>query len=277
MRLIIFILGISILASCTVQKRRYQQGYYVHHHKGIKPAEQKKTITNADKEHDVSEIKVRSAGQVQDLLTAGADQELLTSIRKQNHQLGPDTCDKLLFRDGSEIDARVTEVSLNEIKYHRCEAKEGPAYVTRKSDLFMIKYADGRKEIMPTEVAPSAPSNQAPGDQRTYNQKPSYNGVPILEPHANSAFAMGALSFLLLVVSGFTGLLGLLFFVTSVVLAILAIKNAKITKRNMEAEPGKYRGRSNAIAGKVFAIITLSLIGLTVLILILFLLLLMLI
>jgi len=49
--------------------------------------------------------------------------------------------------NGDEIKAKVTEVDLNEIKYKRFENLSGPTYTMPKSDIFMIKYENGEKDV----------------------------------------------------------------------------------------------------------------------------------
>jgi len=49
--------------------------------------------------------------------------------------------------NGDEIKAKVTEVDLNEVKYKRFENLSGPTYTMAKSDIFMIKYENGEKDV----------------------------------------------------------------------------------------------------------------------------------
>lgn len=54
--------------------------------------------------------------------------------------------DTITKKDGTEIQARVTEVGTNEVKYTRFGTTV-PTYTLLKSDIFMIKYEDGTKEM----------------------------------------------------------------------------------------------------------------------------------
>ena len=48
--------------------------------------------------------------------------------------------------DGDEIKAKVLEVS-EVIKYKKADNADGPTYSIAKQDVFMIKYANGTKEM----------------------------------------------------------------------------------------------------------------------------------
>ncbi len=49
--------------------------------------------------------------------------------------------------DGTEIKAKVVEIGLNEVKYKKFENINGPNYIILKSDVFIIKYKNGSKDV----------------------------------------------------------------------------------------------------------------------------------
>lgn len=49
--------------------------------------------------------------------------------------------------NGEEIKSKVLEVTQTEIKYKRFDQLDGPTFTISKSDLFMIKYQNGSKDI----------------------------------------------------------------------------------------------------------------------------------
>jgi hypothetical protein len=63
----------------------------------------------------------------------------------------PDSCDNIVLRSGEEISGLVSEVGILEVKYKKCDNLSGPVYAIKKGDVFMIKYANGSKDIMPEE------------------------------------------------------------------------------------------------------------------------------
>lgn len=57
-------------------------------------------------------------------------------------------CDIIIYNDGTEISSIVQEIRLNEIAYKKCDNPSGPLYVVQKSEVFMIRYKNGTKEII---------------------------------------------------------------------------------------------------------------------------------
>lgn len=53
--------------------------------------------------------------------------------------------DVITMKDGSELSVKVIEIGIDDIKYRKED--NGPTYVMRKSDIFMIKYANGSKDV----------------------------------------------------------------------------------------------------------------------------------
>ena len=59
--------------------------------------------------------------------------------------------DSIIFTDGSEIAAKVTEVSDTEVKYKTFRNPTGPTWVKKTSDIFMIRYENGTNQTFTTE------------------------------------------------------------------------------------------------------------------------------
>jgi len=63
----------------------------------------------------------------------------------------------------TEIKAKVTEITETTIKYKKWENQDGPVYNIARSEVFMILYANGQREIIQKEApAVSQPSNPSP-------------------------------------------------------------------------------------------------------------------
>jgi len=76
---------------------------------------------------------------------------ILVAIGKMNAQ------DVLLLKNGEEQKVKVLEVNTNDIKYKKWDNQNGPAYSILKSELFMVKYENGSKDVFKDAVAPSPP------------------------------------------------------------------------------------------------------------------------
>jgi TM2 domain-containing membrane protein YozV len=57
-------------------------------------------------------------------------------------------CDIVICKNGDEIEAKVLEIGENEIKYKKCYNIDGPTLSIRSSEVVMIKYPNGTKDII---------------------------------------------------------------------------------------------------------------------------------
>ena len=64
--------------------------------------------------------------------------------------------DVLVKRNGEEIEVKVLEIALQEIKYKRFDNQDGPVISILKSDVFMIKYENGTKTVFNETAKPAA-------------------------------------------------------------------------------------------------------------------------
>ena len=66
--------------------------------------------------------------------------------------------DIITLRTGDEIKSKVLEVNPDLIKYKNWTNLEGPIYSVVKGDIFMIKYANGTKDVFKITTAPESKS-----------------------------------------------------------------------------------------------------------------------
>jgi hypothetical protein len=62
--------------------------------------------------------------------------------------LDPNDCDRIIKTNGEELDVIIVEIGAKRIRYKKCDFQNGPTRSIRKEDIFMIKYADGTKDLM---------------------------------------------------------------------------------------------------------------------------------
>ncbi len=65
--------------------------------------------------------------------------------------------DLIIKKNGEEIKAKVTEILDLEIKYRKFDNLEGPVYSIRKSEVVLISYANGTREVINSESTPVKP------------------------------------------------------------------------------------------------------------------------
>lgn len=65
--------------------------------------------------------------------------------------------DIIVKRNGDELQCKILEVSKNEVKYKRWTNQDGPTFSEKKSNIFMIKYENGEKDM----IAHSSPVSES--------------------------------------------------------------------------------------------------------------------
>lgn len=56
--------------------------------------------------------------------------------------------DVIVKRDGEEIQCKILEVSTNKVKFKQWKNQNGPTFVEKKTDILMLKYENGQKEVI---------------------------------------------------------------------------------------------------------------------------------
>lgn len=87
--------------------------------------------------------------------------------------------DVITKKDGTDVKVKVREISDDAIKYHRWDNLEGPIYVIKKSDIYMIRFENGSVEIMDsTPVSDGEDSSYAPQKASSATQRYPANSSP---------------------------------------------------------------------------------------------------
>ena len=155
-------------------------------------------------------------------------------------------CDQIILKNGDSIKAIITEIGISEIKYKKCDNKDGPTYILKKSDVDSIKYANGSTDSF-GNINNVASENEVDSD------------LVKTDPMAIASIVTGmsGLFFFLLslIASSLSGL-----FAFGLLLSLLGIIFGFISHSNIKKSNGKLRGRSLATAGIIagFTLIGLS-------------------
>ena len=59
--------------------------------------------------------------------------------------------DLITTKKGEDIQTKVLEINTTEVKYKKADNLEGPIYTILKSDILIIRYANGTKDIFNEE------------------------------------------------------------------------------------------------------------------------------
>ena len=64
--------------------------------------------------------------------------------------------DIITTKKGEDIKAKVLEITIHEVKYKKVENPDSPIYTLLKSDILMIRYENGSKDIFNEETKETA-------------------------------------------------------------------------------------------------------------------------
>ncbi len=174
---------ILILFNCSLQKRKYQSGFFLTCNKKISnlfiAKNENQKAFNAKK----NEIKYSDTYFEKDL-TASANNKITKIFNgtiKYNLSF-PDSCDEIIYNDGNKLKAKITEINTNEIHYKRCNLIDGPTFVDKQNKVFMIKYANGKSKMFKKEIADEYSSGKIIENSQinTIDIKTNSNANPLL-------------------------------------------------------------------------------------------------
>ncbi|MCB8994069.1 MAG: DUF4190 domain-containing protein [Bacteroidales bacterium] len=164
---------------------------------------------------------------ISDLGSASLEKQIKSKAwRKENSSISEmqDGCDLMTLMSGEELNVKIIEIGLDVIKYKKCENLEGPVISIRKSDVLMIKYSNGTKDII------ASPNNNP------YTQVTPYVDLPAKK----KTEPLSVVSF----ISGLTGLL-----IAAIILGPIALILGSVSLSKINKEPEIYKGKGLAIAG----------------------------
>lgn len=260
MRYLFCFLLLLFLFSCTVQRRLYNKGFYISTNKN-KFVKSELGKTNRHKKNK-PEIGTETQLPILENNIEKVSSEALSNVKSREG----DSCDVIIFRDGTEEKAKVIEISRKEVKYKRCDFENGPVYVAGRAEIFMIKYANGTREVFKDEKDTEPKNNYENNNPPNY-PPPISEQAKIVHPKAETSFLLGLLSLLCFILSAVPALAILGFL--SIIGSIFAVIIARKAIREIGLPNSKYKGRGLAVFGKVCGSIILSIVGAVLFILIL--------
>ena len=149
----IFLVSAIIFSACTLQKRSYRPGYYFAWNKKAAalsgPGNTKNNNEIFFKKESAAKNNAVYKNEAEETAEASLNKKILPRKKSRNSKLiFNDECgDLITFKNGDEVNCKVIEIGDYEIKYKRCDNLEGPLITVKKSDVFMVKYANGTKEL----------------------------------------------------------------------------------------------------------------------------------
>ena len=245
---IILLLPILTLFNCSLQKRKYQSGYFLSWNKNnlsIAKNEKQKGFNVQKNENKFNDISFEKD------ITTSANNKITKIFNNtiKNNVAFPDSCDQIIYKDGTEIKAKITEINTSEIRYKRCDFIDGPTFVEKQNKVFMIKYANGKSEMFKTEKAVEYNNGKIIQDSQKINDKDKKTNTS-----SKASFIFSILGFYPLFILGW--ILGLIF--------------GALAKNEIKSEPNKYNKKSENFARAGVIISAIGMISLFLLLLIAF-------
>jgi len=85
--------------------------------------------------------------------------------------------DIIVLKNGDEIKSKVLEITPNEIKYKKFDNIDGPTISILKTDVFMVKYPNGTKEVINNTTKMAQNNNTKSEPKVILEEKPKIFGV----------------------------------------------------------------------------------------------------
>lgn len=234
--------------SCNIEKRHYRPGYSVDLISKKKcAAKPNKDCTVVPSNNSINDNN-KLAQSNEAIASTTNDLIISSSISKQDDSNVTKECDLIIYKSGEEVKAYVVDIGDEIIKYIKCDNPSGPTYSVKKSDVFMIKYPNGTKDVI-TSITQSSSyqSKQNIQDSSGLNSGPTDKKV---EGLSLAGFILGVLGILTIFSGGAFAILA----------GILAIIFGAIGLARIKKNPEKLKGKGFAITALICGLIIAALI-----------------
>ena len=238
---------IITFTSCSIEKRTYRSGYHVTWHKKkvenekISGTNIKNDASTGNKVDEVLPLPLEEKVQVvnSDIPLAATNTSVPAAVNVKQNKLSRffQDCDNIILRNGDEISAKVLEVTIDVIKYRKCDNPDGPIYSILKSDVFMIKYANGTKDIISKENETGKRFSQTLSDSPPKDE------------------TMGIIGMILGIIAWFIPV-----FALAIAMLVMAFTLGIASLSKIQKNPGKYKGKGFAITAIALGVVGIILI-----------------
>ena len=89
--------------------------------------------------------------------------------------------DTIIKRNGEEIQAKVLNINETQINYIKWNNQNGPTYTIAKSDVFMIKYENGEKDVFGQTTVPAVSNPATTPNTPTLSAQLSQNNLKFIK------------------------------------------------------------------------------------------------
>ena len=96
--------------------------------------------------------------------------------------------DIIILKSGDEIKSIVSEVLSDQIKYKKFDNKQGPSYGIEKSKVFMIRYANGSKDVFNEQQKVTKPTISRAVYVEPRQQQTTYRAAPVAHKSYSNSY-----------------------------------------------------------------------------------------
>jgi hypothetical protein len=226
MRILITLLVISILASCTIEKRLYRPGYHIEGNLFSKNHGERRSEYNPQK------ISRQSRSRIS-LETTELTRSLKAKPALANYS---NACDTIVMNNGDRLAVKIETITTRAVTYRKCDYLDGPIYEESISKIDYFKFSNGKIEKPSSNNYYNQEGNPTSGD----GAKGESNEKEIKKPIEE--FGIVSISSFVLSMA-----LSTLVPPVSTVLFFASMLAAIVSLTRFSAKPGKYRGKWMAI------------------------------
>ena len=101
--------------------------------------------------------------------------------------------DILTKKNGDEVEVKVVKISSNEIEYKKWANQDGPSYTLPKSEVFMVKYKNGEKDVFNESSLPLSNQQSQSTNNAPVKVEPSNDNVSLIEQYNKMGHKFGGL------------------------------------------------------------------------------------
>lgn len=98
--------------------------------------------------------------------------------------------DIITVKDGTDIQAKILEVTTNEVKYKKFNNLDGPTFTMLKSEILIVRYENGENEVFKTNKSTQNTTETVYADMKYREYKDFYNAKSYI-PQSGDPYSRG--------------------------------------------------------------------------------------
>jgi hypothetical protein len=253
-------LSAFLMSGCTLQKRQYRNGYHIDWiTKNRKKVKESSKSMSPITTRDLNQIdyvgimetpRLYASVESTPIILKPPFSEILANIQPEEiTSTPPDSCDRIISRNGDIIFGKVLEIGLTSIRYKSCDHLDGPILNMDINSTFLIEYSNGKKKVF-EEEKPTAKKSDYYRNLESHLSNQEVERDLKLDGFSVAAFAVGLASIPIYLFANW---------IVGLALAILALLFAVIglfrTNKDKVSNVRKRQGRGFAWVGYIIGLI----------------------